>query len=121
MFDHISLIVICCHFATAIGHSDCGQLEQCITDSQENIWCSLFNSALTNDLAIMKINESISNATIDDGDVKIYWNTHTQGIVLKVQTHDNQAMTPLTASFGTDTQRLSESKRFRHTCFSRRE
>ena len=88
-FDHIILIVICCHFATAIGHSDCGQLEQCVTDSLGNVWCSLFNNALTNNFAIMKINESISNATIDDGDVKIYWNTHTQDIVLKVQAHDN--------------------------------
>ena len=88
MFGHITLIVICCHFATAIGHSDCGQLQQCVIDSQRNFWCSLFNNASTNDLAIIKINESISNATIDDEDVKIYWNTHTQDIVLKVQAHD---------------------------------
>ena len=89
MFNHISLIVICSQYATAISHSDFGQLEQCVTDSQRNVWCSLFNNALTNDLAIMNINENISSATIDDGDVNIYWNTYTQDIVLKVQTHDN--------------------------------
>ena len=91
-FDHITLVVLCCHIATTISHSDCGQLEQCVTDSHRNIWCSLFNGASTNDLVIMKtilINENISSATIDDGDVKIYWNTHTQDIILKVQAHDN--------------------------------
>ena len=86
-----SLVVICCHFGIAISNSDCGQLEQCVTDPQGNVWCSLFNNASTNDLFIMRtimMNENISSATIDStsGDVKIYWNTHTQDIFIQVRT-----------------------------------
>ena len=35
------------------------------------------------------INENISSAIIDDENVKIYWNTHSQDIFLMVQSYDN--------------------------------
>ena len=81
-----TLVVICCLFGNAVSDSDCGQLEQCITDPQGNVWCSLFNNASTNDLFIMRtimMYENISSAT-RDRDVKIYWNTH--NISLQVRT-----------------------------------
>lgn len=86
-----TLAVICCLFGNAVSDSDCGQLEQCVTDPQGNVWCSLFNNASTNDLFIMRtimMYENISKATTDStsGDVKIYWNTHTQDIFLRVRT-----------------------------------
>ena len=86
----ISLLAtcICCHFAISASHSDCGQLEQCVTDPHGDIWCSLYNNVSTKNLAILKtliINESISSATVDDTNVKIYWNTHTQDIFLNVK------------------------------------
>lgn len=87
--DHISLIVICSHFAVAANHTDCGQIEHCVTDPKGNVWCSLFNNASMNDFFTMKIHKNVSSATIDDESVKIYWNTHTQDMVLKVQAHDN--------------------------------
>ena len=87
-----TLVVICCLFGNAVSDSDCGQLEQCVTDPQGNVWCSLFNNASTNDLFIMRtimIYENISSAKAIDntsGDVRIYWNTHTQDIFLQVST-----------------------------------
>ena len=92
-FNHIKLILLCCQFAVTVAdHRDCGQVEQCVTYPQGNVWCSLFNNASTNHLAIMKtiiINENISSATIDDENVKIYWNTHSQDIFLTVQSYHN--------------------------------
>ena len=127
MLEYITLVVIFCQFAIAVSHSDCGQIDHCVADAQRNIWCSLFNNASTNDLVIMKtiiVNENISRATINDENVKIHWNTHTQDIILQVQSHNNckQLMIPFAAfvDFDVDTHRLSESKRFRNTNFSRR-
>jgi hypothetical protein len=90
VFDHIAVIVICCQFTSTVSHSDCGQLEQCVTDTQGNIWCSVFKNASTNDMVISRtivIYENISSAMIDSRDVKIHWNTHTQDISLQVCTY----------------------------------
>ena len=88
MFDHIALIVICCHFTSTVSYSDCRQLEQCVTGTQGNLWCSLFNNASTSDTVISRtiaIHENISHAIINSGGVKIHWNTHTQDISLQVR------------------------------------
>ena len=96
LFDHIKLILVCCHYAIAISQFNCGQLEQCVTDSQGNDWCSFFSNASTNDFVII-INKNISSATIEDRDVKIHWNT--QDIRLEVHTCSNYSMTHVTVLY----------------------
>ena len=72
----ITLILICCHFTIIVSQSDCGKIEQCVTDPQRNVWCSLLSNDSISDLVFI-ITKNISKAVIEDGDeyVQIHWNT----------------------------------------------
>ena len=83
------LAVINCHtITTTMSQPDlvnCGELQQCNRDPQNNDYCYLFTNVSTNDLAIRKtinIHSPILRAYSDDQAVKVYWNT--TNIILEV-------------------------------------